>query len=59
MARRAAGQVVRSWEWNTEKGSALDPGRVEMTFRKLFTQDDIHDYFWKARLLPAESQGDN
>ncbi|MEI7479220.1 MAG: OB-fold domain-containing protein, partial [Actinomycetes bacterium] len=34
-------------------------GRVEMTFRKLFTQDDIHDYFWKARLLPAESQGDN
>ena len=28
-------------------------GRVEMTFRRLFTQDDIHDYFWKARLLPA------
>lgn len=27
-------------------------GRVEMTFRRLFTQDDIHDYFWKARLLP-------
>ncbi|HEX2381063.1 MAG TPA: OB-fold domain-containing protein [Acidimicrobiales bacterium] len=28
------------------------PGvRVEMTFRKLFTSDDIHNYFWKARLV--------
>jgi hypothetical protein len=26
-------------------------GRVEMTFRKLFTADGIHNYFWKARLL--------
>jgi hydroxymethylglutaryl-CoA synthase len=24
-------------------------GRVEMTFRKLFTADGIHDYFWKAK----------
>jgi uncharacterized OB-fold protein len=24
-------------------------GRVEMTFRKLFTSDEIHNYFWKAR----------
>ena len=23
--------------------------RVEMTFRKLFTADGIHNYFWKAR----------
>jgi uncharacterized OB-fold protein len=23
--------------------------RVEMTFRKLFTSDGIHNYFWKAR----------
>ena len=23
--------------------------RVEMTFRRLYTQDGIHDYFWKAR----------
>jgi len=23
--------------------------RVEMTFRKLFTVDGIHNYFWKAR----------
>ena len=24
--------------------------RVEMTFRKLFTADGIHNYFWKARI---------
>jgi uncharacterized OB-fold protein len=23
--------------------------RVEPTFRKLFTSDGIHNYFWKAR----------
>ncbi len=28
--------------------------RVEMTFRLLGTQDGIHNYFWKARLLPKE-----
>ena len=25
--------------------------RVEMTFRRLFTADGIHNYFWKARTL--------
>jgi 3-hydroxy-3-methylglutaryl CoA synthase/uncharacterized OB-fold protein len=25
--------------------------KVEMTFRKLFTADGIHNYFWKARLV--------
>jgi uncharacterized OB-fold protein len=35
----------------------VDPDRVEigdrvsMTFRKLFTADGIHDYFWKAKPL--------
>jgi 3-hydroxy-3-methylglutaryl CoA synthase/uncharacterized OB-fold protein len=30
--------------------STLQMGdRVEMTFRKLFTSDEIHNYFWKAR----------
>ncbi len=24
-------------------------GRVEMTFRRLFSADGIHDYFWKGR----------
>ncbi|MBI5089369.1 MAG: OB-fold domain-containing protein [Actinobacteria bacterium] len=27
--------------------------RVEMTFRRLYTQDGIHNYFWKARPLQA------
>ena len=27
--------------------------RVEMTFRRLYTADGIHDYFWKARPAPA------
>ena len=32
--------------------SALQMGdRVEMTFRRLFTADGIHNYFWKARPL--------
>jgi len=25
---------------------------VEMTFRRLFTADGIHNYFWKARPVP-------
>jgi uncharacterized OB-fold protein len=35
--------------------------RVEMTFRKLFTADGIHNYFWKARPLrdPAGSGSAN
>ncbi len=33
--------------------------RVEMTFRRLFTADGIHDYFWKARpVRPGARQGD-
>ncbi len=27
--------------------------RVEMTFRRLYTADDIHNYFWKARPVRA------
>ena len=30
-------------------------GRVEMTFRRLFTADGIHNYFWKAR--PVRTAG--
>jgi hypothetical protein len=34
----------------------VKPGvRVEMTFRKLFTSDDIHNYFWKARPIRGSS----
>ena len=31
--------------------------RVEMTFRRLFTAQGVHNYFWKARKL-ADSPGD-
>lgn len=31
--------------------------RVELTFRRLFTADGIHNYFWKARLVPAGGGG--
>ncbi len=30
--------------------------RVEMTFRRLFTADGIHDYFWKARPIRAAGE---
>ena len=33
-------------------------GRVEMTFRKLFTADGIHNYFWKARPIRTGATGD-
>jgi 3-hydroxy-3-methylglutaryl CoA synthase/uncharacterized OB-fold protein len=29
--------------------------RVEMTFRRLFTADGVHNYFWKARPIRGES----
>ena len=33
-------------------------GRVEMTFRRLFTADGIHNYFWKARPVRAAATTD-
>ena len=30
--------------------------RVEMTFRKLFSADGIHNYFWKARPIRSVPQ---
>jgi 3-hydroxy-3-methylglutaryl CoA synthase len=32
-------------------GQVRAGARVELTFRKLFTADGIHNYFWKARLV--------
>jgi hydroxymethylglutaryl-CoA synthase len=31
--------------------------RIEMTFRRLFTADDIHDYFWKGRPVRDDTSG--
>jgi hydroxymethylglutaryl-CoA synthase len=33
--------------------------RVEMTFRRLFTADGIHDYFWKAKPIRTERKGES
>jgi uncharacterized OB-fold protein len=32
-------------------------GRVEPTFRRLFTADGVHNYFWKARPLRQPERG--
>ena len=32
-------------------------GRVEMTFRRLFTADGIANYFWKARPVRTDAAG--
>jgi uncharacterized OB-fold protein len=32
-------------------GQVRAGARVELTFRRLFSADDIHNYFWKARLV--------
>lgn len=34
---------------DVDAGEVEIGGRVEMTFRKLFTADGVHNYFWKAR----------
>ena len=31
--------------------------RVEMSFRRLFTADGVHNYFWKARPIAADTAG--
>ncbi|GAA2731261.1 OB-fold domain-containing protein [Actinocorallia aurantiaca] len=36
---------------DVNEGEVEAGGRVEPTFRRLFTSDGIHDYFWKARPL--------
>jgi 3-hydroxy-3-methylglutaryl CoA synthase len=46
---------------DVDPGDVAIGGRVEMTFRKLFTSDGIHNYFWKARPIrtgaPARGEG--
>ena len=47
MADNAAAQAAGG-------GDVTIGARVEMTFRRLFAADDIHNYFWKARLVRGE-----
>jgi hydroxymethylglutaryl-CoA synthase len=41
---------------DVDPGDVAIGGRVEMTFRKLFTSDGIHNYFWKARPVRTGAQ---
>jgi 3-hydroxy-3-methylglutaryl CoA synthase len=41
---------------DVDEGDVAIGGRVEMTFRKVFTADGIHNYFWKAR--PTRAGGE-
>jgi uncharacterized OB-fold protein len=36
---------------DTDAEEVRTGSRVEMTFRRLFSADGIHDYFWKGRLM--------
>jgi hydroxymethylglutaryl-CoA synthase len=36
---------------DVDPGSVKIGDRVQMTFRRLFTADGVHNYFWKARPL--------
>ena len=38
---------------DVDAGAVQIGDRVEMTFRRLYTADGIHDYFWKARPVRA------
>jgi len=40
---------------DTDIGELAIGARVEMTFRRLFTADGVHNYFWKAR--PVREKG--
>jgi hydroxymethylglutaryl-CoA synthase len=42
---------------DVDDGSLAIGDRVEMTFRRLFTADGIHDYFWKAKPIRTERIG--
>ena len=39
---------------DVDEGDVAIGDRVEMSFRKLFTADGIHNYFWKARPVRAD-----
>jgi hydroxymethylglutaryl-CoA synthase len=41
---------------DVDPGSVKIGDRVEMTFRKLFTADGVHNYFWKARPIRSRTE---
>jgi 3-hydroxy-3-methylglutaryl CoA synthase len=44
---------------DVDDGELAIGDRVEMTFRRLFTADGIHDYFWKAKPVRKERKGED
>jgi uncharacterized OB-fold protein len=42
---------------DVDPASVAVGARVEMTFRRLYSAEGVHNYFWKARPLP-EGAGD-
>ena len=44
---------------DVDDGALAIGDRVEMTFRRLFTADGIHDYFWKAKPIRTEGKGES
>lgn len=42
---------------DVEPGDVAIGDRIEMTFRKLFTADGIHNYFWKGRPVAGAAAG--
>jgi uncharacterized OB-fold protein len=42
---------------DAEPDSVAVGTRVEMTFRRIFTSESIHNYFWKARPLRIDKEG--
>ena len=40
---------------DVDAGEVSIGDRVEMTFRRLFTADGVHNYFWKARPIRGEN----
>jgi hydroxymethylglutaryl-CoA synthase len=42
---------------DTDSDEIRAGSRVEMTFRRLFSADGIHDYFWKARPVRVGGEG--
>jgi hydroxymethylglutaryl-CoA synthase len=44
---------------DADPGDVEMGGRVEMTFRRLFTSDEIHNYFWKARPVRVGLRNEN
>jgi uncharacterized OB-fold protein len=43
---------------DVDPGSVAVGTRVAMTFRRLYTTDGMHNYFWKARPVPDGNLGE-